>query len=419
MDMRKSGIAVFLCLVFLVAFFGCAKSESKGSSSGNIKIGAIYPLTGPVAAIGQNIRKGIDYAVDEINKKGGINGRQIEIIYGDTEGKPQNGMSVAEKLITQDNVCAILGAYQSAVTEVVSQVAEKYQTPMLTAISTADQLTTRGYQYFFRLAPTNSIFLRSMIEYLVTIDKETSTRIKSISIVADNTLMGQETAKWARYWAAQNNIAVKTEVLYTQGAADLTSEVLTLKNSGADALVADCYISDGILLTKTMAEQGYRPAVMVGKATAFIDPTFIPNTGALSNGISTGLEWSPDLTKGRQVNAGFKAQYNIDMNGHSAESYTAVWILKTAIEKAGSTDRKAIRHALKDTKIEKAFPGGNEIILPYDSISFADVEWQGIQHTNTNTNAIVALAQIQGGVLKTVWPYAYTGNRPIVPAQYK
>jgi branched-chain amino acid transport system substrate-binding protein len=340
-------------------------------------------------------------------------------VYGDSQGDPKIGMSVAEKLITQNNVSTLLGAYQSAVTEVVSQVAERYQTSMLTAISTADQLTTHGYEYFFRLAPTNSIFLRSMIDYLVSIDKDTNTKIKSISIVADNTLMGQETAKWAKHWAAEKGIAVKAEVLYSQGAADLTSEVLTLKSAAADALVADCYISDAILLTKTMAEQGFKPNVMVGKATGFIDPTFIPNTGNLANGISTGQEWGPDLSKGKEVNAGFKARYNIDMNGHSAQSYTATWILKTAIEQAGSTDRKAIRDALKTIKIEKSFPGGNEIILPYDSISFSDVVWQGISHKNTNANAIVALAQIQDGKLVTVWPFEYTSNRPIVPAPFK
>jgi branched-chain amino acid transport system substrate-binding protein len=107
------------------------------------------------------------------------------------------------------------------------------------------------------------------------------------------------------------------------------------------------------------------------------------------------------------------------MNGHSAQAYTAVWILKTAIEKAGSTNRDAIRDALKNTKIEKAFPGGNEIILPYDSISFEDVVWQGISHQNTNAKAIVALAQIQNGKLLTVWPFQYTSNRPLVPAPFK
>jgi len=418
--MKKLGIVLLMFLVIAAVVFGAGQQSGQASSTGSIKIGAIYPLTGPVAAIGQNVKRGIDFAVAEINQKGGINGRQIEMIFGDTEGNPRTGMSVAEKLITQDNVCAILGCYQSAVTEVVSQVAERYQTPMITAISTADQLTTRGYQYFFRLAPTNSIYLRSMIDYLVTIDKETSTKIKSISIVADNTLMGQETAKWAKQWAIGQKIEIKTEILYAQGAADLTSEVLSLKNSGADALVADCYISDAILLTKTMAEQGYRPAVMVGKASAFIDPTFIPNTGALSNGISTAIEWAPDLTKGKEINARFKAQFNIDMNGHSAESYTAVWILKTAIQNAGSTDRNAIRDAMKKIKIDKVFPhGGPEIILPYDSISFDDVVWDGISHTNTNSKAIVALAQIQDGVLRTVWPYEYTERRPIVPAPYR
>lgn len=441
--MFKKSFAFALSLLMLVLFASCGASSSSQSQaavpasaagqSGStasgaggeapsgepVRIGAIYPLTGDVAAIGQNIKKGIEYAVDEINEKGGANGRPLEIVWGDSQGDPKVGMSVAEKLVTQDNVDCLLGAYQSAVTEVASQVAEKYQTPMLTAISTADQLTTHDYKYFFRLAPTNSIFLRSMIEYLVALDETTDATVKTISIVADNTLMGQETAKWARYWAAQHNIEVKEEVLYPKGAADLTSEVLKLKSANADALVADCYISDGILLTKTMAEQGYKPQIMVGKATAFIDPTFIPNTGAIANGISTALEWSPDLTKGKEVNAGFFEKYGINMNGHSAEAYTAVWILKTAVEQAGSSDRTAIRDALANIKIEGSFPNGPEIILPYDKISFESVEWEGIQHTNTNVNATVALAQIQNGELKTVWPFKYTDNKPIVPAEYK
>jgi len=424
-----------LCLI-LAVFAGCGGgTQSAGSSeapsqqstdsgdaaaSGDtLKIGAVYPLTGDVAAIGQNIKRGIDFAVEEINAAGGVNGMQIEIVWGDTQGDPKVGMSVAEKLITSDDVTVLLGCYQSAVTEVVSQVAEKYQVPMLTAISTANQLTTHDYQYFFRLAPTNSIFLRSMIEYLVELDKTADIEIKTISIIADNTLLGQETAQWARYWGEQYGLEVLTEVLYTQGAADLTSEVLTLKSANADALVCDNYISDGILLTKTMAEQDYKPQVMVGKATAYIDPTFIPNTGAISNGISTALEWNPDLTKGLEINAAFKAKYDVDMNGHSAEAYTAVWILKTAIEQAGSLDRGEIREAMANLTIEGSFPNGPEIILPYDTISFDTVEWDGIKHTNTNANAVVAVAQIQDGVLKTVWPFDYTENEVIIPAPFQ
>lgn len=369
-----------------------------------IKIGTLYPLTGDVASIGQNIMKGVEFAVNEINEKGGINGKQIEIVQGDTMGDTKTGMTEAERLVTQENVCAVLGAYQSGVTEVVAQVTEQYQVPLLTAISTADTLTETGYEYFFRLAPTNSMFLRDMIQFLVDETAENEdVDVKSIAVCADNTLLGQETAQWAKYWAEEQGIEYLGEVLYSKGAADLSSEVIQLKDMNPDALVVDNYISDGILLTKTMAEQGYKPSIMIGKATAYIDPSYIPAVGNLCNGIVTAAEFNPG-TKGKEITDAFEKEYGVAMNGHSAESYTAMWVLKTAIENAGSTEREDIKNALADIKIEGTFPGGNEIILPYDTIEFSDVEMNGKEHTNTNAGSTLTILQIQDGAYKTVWP---------------
>ena len=369
-----------------------------------IKIGTLYPLTGDVASIGQNIMKGVEFAVNEINEKGGINGKQIEIVQGDTMGDTKTGMTEAERLVTQENVCAVLGAYQSGVTEVVAQVTEQYQVPLLTAISTADTLTETGYEYFFRLAPTNSMFLRDMIQFLVDETAENEdVDVKSIAVCADNTLLGQETAQWAKYWAEEQGIEYLGEVLYSKGAADLSSEVIQLKDINPDALVVDNYISDGILLTKTMAEQGYKPSIMIGKATAYIDPSYIPAVGNLCNGIVTAAEFNPG-TKGKEITDAFEKEYGVAMNGHSAESYTAMWVLKTAIENAGSTEREDIKNALADIKIEGTFPGGNEIILPYDTIEFSDVEMNGKEHTNTNAGSTLTILQIQDGAYKTVWP---------------
>ena len=369
-----------------------------------IKIGTLYPLTRDVASIGQNIMKGVEFAVNEINEKGGINGKQIEIVQGDTMGDTKTGMTEAERLVTQENVCAVLGAYQSGVTEVVAQVTEQYQVPLLTAISTADTLTETGYEYFFRLAPTNSMFLRDMIQFLVDETAENEdVDVKSIAVCADNTLLGQETAQWAKYWAEEQGIEYLGEVLYSKGAADLSSEVIQLKDMNPDALVVDNYISDGILLTKTMAEQGYKPSIMIGKATAYIDPSYIPAVGNLCNGIVTAAEFNPG-TKGKEITDAFEKEYGVAMNGHSAESYTAMWVLKTAIENAGSTEREDIKNALADIKIEGTFPGGNEIILPYDTIEFSDVEMNGKEHTNTNAGSTLTILQIQDGAYKTVWP---------------
>ncbi|MCL2001644.1 MAG: ABC transporter substrate-binding protein, partial [Planctomycetes bacterium] len=181
----------------------CVVAASLALSGDAIRIGGVYPLTGDVAAIGQNIKRGIDFAVAEINAQGGINGSPIEMVWGDTQGDPKIGMSEAERLITRGNICSLLGAYQSAVTEVVSQIAERYQTPFITAISTANILTTRGYKFFFRLAPTNMTFLKSMMEFVDDYNKKfLGGKLKTVAVCADNTLLGQETLEWAKYWCA-------------------------------------------------------------------------------------------------------------------------------------------------------------------------------------------------------------------------
>lgn len=415
--MKKKLLAGLLAAATTVSMMAAVPVFAEDAET--IKIGTLYPLTGDVAAIGQNIMRGVEFAVNEINENGGVDGKQIEIVQGDSQGDAQTGMTEAERLITQENVCAILGAYQSSVTEVVAQVAEQYQVPLLTAISTADTLTETGYEYFFRLAPTNSMFLRDMIQFLVDASSENEDiKVESIAVCADNTLLGQETAEWAKYFAEEQGIEYLGEVLYSKGAADLSSEVIQLKEMNPDALVVDNYISDGILLTNTMAEQGYKPNIMIGKATAYIDPSYIPAVGERANGIVTASEFNPG-TKGVEISDAFKEEYGVEMNGHSAESYTAVWVLKTAIENAGSAEREDLKNALKDIKIEGSFPGGSEIILPYDTIEFSDIEMNGKQHTNTNGGATLTILQIQDGAYKTVWPFEIADGEIQYPAAYE
>jgi branched-chain amino acid transport system substrate-binding protein len=411
---QLKAICVLVAMVSTIAMLGGCNSSNKGASD-KIVIGAVYPLTGALASTGQNIKKGIDLAVEDINASGGVLGKKLEIVYGDTQGDPKIGMSEMERLITQGKVPALLGAYQSGVTEVVSQVAENNATPLLSAISTADVLTTRGYKYFFRMAPTNMMYLRDMIQYVVDWNAKSHSNLKTVAIVADNTLLGQETDKWGKFWAEKQGLTVVKEVLYARDAADLTSEVLALKSAKPDVLVVDPYVSDAILLVKTMHEQGFKPKIMISKATGVIDPNFVKNLQSQAEGITTAVEWNKGMSKGKDINQKFETKYGISMNGHSAEAYTAVWVLKTAIEQAGEPNRDKIRNALANLKIEKKFPNGPEIMLPYDKISFEPVELAGQKHINQNVNATLGIAQIRDGQYKTVWPFAVAEVQPLVP----
>ena len=122
------------------------------------------------------------------------------------------------------------------------------------------------------------------------------------------------------------------------------------------------------------------------------------------------VEWNPDLTKGREINQRFREIFGVDMNGHSTESYTAIWTLKTAFEQAGTDEGGAVRDALASIDIQGSFPGGPQIILPYDRIRFESYLLDGTWHTNNNVFASVAIAQIQDGEYRIVWPFEYSGQ---------
>lgn len=379
----------------------------------------LIALSGDKAAIGNNIMRGVDFAVDMINAQGGVNGKKIEIVRGDTQGDPKVGRSVAERLVTQDKVHAILGCHQSTITAIAAQVCEQYKIPELTAISTVDNLSSQGLKYFFRMCPTNTDYVEDQYRYLKDLQEQKGVPMKNIAIFADNSNIGQELIRCSRNLASKYGFNIVAEVQYSGGTTDLTSEVLKIRNANPDAVLCESYIADAILFTKTLTEQNARPPVIVAKANGFADPSFIPATPKISNGIASVVEYSADLPKGAEINAKFKEKYGVDMNGHSAESFTAVWILKTAFEQAGTTDGTKVRDALASMHIVDQFPNGPKIILPYNEIKFGDEVIDGVQHSQNNLPAKVAIAQIQNGKWATVWPFDVAASEVQYPAPLK
>lgn len=398
-----------------------ASTEAAPAASGDtIKIGTIYAMSGASAAIGENILRGIDFAVEEINSKGGVNGQMLEVVRGDHAGDPATGRSEAERLITQENVDVIMGCHMSTVTEVVAQVCQQYGIPMITAISTLDRLSDadhKDYTYFFRLCPLNSVYVEDMLKYLKDSSEQTGEEIKTIAIFTDKAAIGQELIRCVELFKDEYGFELVNTVDYTSGASDLSSQVLSLKQSNPDAILCDSYIADAILFVNTLKEQNYKPKMIVAKANGFTDPSFISSLGSAANGVASVVEFNHDMTNGSEINDEFKQEYGVDMNGHSAESYTTVWLFKQAIENAGTTDGDAVRQALQDLTIDGSFEGGRNIILPYSKIDFADeYEIGGETHYRDNTYASVAIAQIQDGEWKTVWPFDFAAADIQYPA---
>lgn len=378
-----------------------------------IRIGVLYSLSGNNAAIGANILRGVDFAVAEINALGGVDGRPIEIVRGDTQGDGETAETEAIRLITQEGAQAILGCHQSTMTEIVALVCQQYEIPMLTAISTVDSITTHENEYFFRLCPMNSLYLENMFMYMREQEEQTGQSAQTVALFVDDSMIGQEAIRCARIYAEEYGMEIVSEITYTQGTADLSTQVEALKAADADVVLAESYASDATLLLETIEALNYDPPILIGKANGFTDPGFLSATQGISEGVTSVVEWNTDMTRGQETNAQFREIFGVDMNGHSAEAYTAIWTLKTAFEQAESDGGEDVKNALIDIDIQGSFPDGPEIILPYDRINFENYQFDGVMHYNNNIYASVAIAQIQDGEYTTVWPFAYTNEKII------
>ena len=189
-----------------------AVSLSTTSQLSPIRIGAVYALSGDSAAIGTNILRGIDYAVQEINKTGGVNGHPLEVVRADTRGDADRAASEAKRLIEEENVKAILGCHQSTATKSVFDVCRQKEIPALTAISTVDSLTEEENDYCFRLCPMNSLYFDEMFRYLSEQKKADGSPVATVAVFADQSLIGQEAIRDVDVIAPQYGMSVVAEI---------------------------------------------------------------------------------------------------------------------------------------------------------------------------------------------------------------
>src|SRR6202041_66369 len=155
-----------------------ARQAAAQGSAADVKIGVIYPFTGSGAQVGVDARVALETAADVINERYEIDlplareaglprlgGAQIQLVYADHQADPQKGRSEAQRLITQENVCAIIGTYQSAVAVTVSQICERYQIPFMSAENSSPSLHRRGLKYFFRPSPHDEMYSAAMFDF--------------------------------------------------------------------------------------------------------------------------------------------------------------------------------------------------------------------------------------------------------------
>jgi len=408
---------VVICLSLFMVFI--LSASLFGQPSQVIKIGAVYPLTGNIASTGLDCKRGAELAVDIINGKYDLNlplakveglpnlgGAKIELVFADTKGEPKNGMSETERLISQEKVVAIIGAYQSSVTKTASQATERLKVPYVCSDSSSPTLTERGFQYFFRVSPHDAIFARDQFQFLKDLEKKTGQKISTIALLYENTEFGSNVGKSATQYAKEFGYKIVADVSYAANATDVTSEVGALIKAKPDVLMHASYITDAILFTKTFKEMNFSPKGLMTFA-GYIEPAYLPAVKSDGNYIIIRSTFALDLAKGKplvgQVNELFKKKYGLDMSENAARSFAAPFVLADAINRAKSTKNDDIVKALLQTDIP-----GNQMIYPWKGIKFDPKTHQNIYARGT-------LVQVLDEKYATVWPFDAAAKEVVWP----
>jgi branched-chain amino acid transport system substrate-binding protein len=369
-----------------------------------IIIGHIHPLSGFLAFDGKELANGIELAVKEINEAGGIKsmgGATLKVLAADSEGKPDVAIREVERLYNEGAV-AISGCYQSSVTLVATQIAEKFKVPFVVSVAVADKVTARGFKYTFRVQPNAEQMASQAVKHLSEIIKSTGAKAKSIAYLHDNTAFGKPLSAHVAKFAPKYGLEVIEDVPYSPRATDVSTEVGKIKAAGADIILDTGYFGDGVRVYKTMKDLRVKAQAIMGCANgAFSHPKFVKELGDITENVMDGnYRANPLSPLTKKAFSNYKKTFGNEMGASTVFSYQAVYVIADAIERAGSADREAIREALTKTHMTKH-------ILPQGPIVFGP--------GGQNINATAAVTQVQGGIIKVVWPNKYAEAKPVFP----
>ena len=377
------------------------------AQTSEVVIGVIYPLSGASAQIGVDAQKAFETAAEIINKNfdfdlplargeglPGLSGAKVRLVFADHQADPQKGRAEAERLITQEKVCAVIGTYQSAVAVTVSQVCERYQIPFMSADNSSPSLHRRGLKFYFRASPHDEMYSKAMFDFFDAMRKK-GVKIDTLSLFHEDTIFGTNSGNAQLKLANERGYKVVSDIKYRANSPSLSAEVQQLKAANADVLMPSSYTTDGILLVKTMGELGYKPPAIVAQDAGFSEKALYDAVGDKLEGVISRGTFSLDLAAKRpmvsKINAMYKEKSGKDFNDYSSRQFMALIVMAEAINRAKSTDGDKIREALVATDLS-----GEQTIMPWKRIKFDDM--------GQNNDADPVLLQYVGGKFVTIFP---------------
>jgi branched-chain amino acid transport system substrate-binding protein len=386
-----------------------------------IAIGAIFPLSGSDASTGRDITVALELAAEIINNQydldmplartegvPNLGGAKVRIIIADSTGDPATGRAEAERLITEEKVVALTGAWHSAVTRPASAVAEESGIPFVNGASTEPALTDRGFTWFFRTTPHDRTFSEAMLRFAKEVNETNKLNLRTVMIVSVDNEWGVSAVEAEERFANEMGFAQVETLFYSSDSDDVSSEALRVTERNPDVIIHNSYTTDAILFTQEYKRLNWFPKLFLAQDAGFETAEFSQTMGRdadfiVSRSAWAGLDNTQPLVD--QVNELYKTRHpeGADMDGQTAREFTAFLVVADAINRAGSTKPEKIRQALA----EADWPA-ESLVTGWDGVNF--------DATGQNSKATPAMLQRQDGRWRTVWPSEIAPVKAHVPA---
>lgn len=361
-----------------------------------ISIGVVMPTTGREAKPGQYQKEGIELAIKQINDKGGLQVKgkkyQIKDIFYDDGSDSAKSASLAERVMSSDNVTAVIGGYSTALGEAESVMPDRYQTPWITPGAAATSIFSKGYKYIFGtlspvvlLGSTTAEFLGSLV------DQGKLKKGLKIALVVENTDHGVDYVNGVQQWIAKHPgyFTVVLNEKFELGGTDFSGLLQKVKTSRADIFLADAHLQDYITMQRQYLQAGlHHQVVSYGARGPELNARQALGEG--TNYIYAGIWWSDKLPypQAQQFINDYKQMYNRPPDSwYAATAYEAMRILAQAITAAGSTDKSKIRDALAKAELKKSILPGE--VLKFGANGQADYPFVIVQNKPDNKVDIV------------------------------
>lgn len=359
-----------------VLAFGNVSAQTPDS----LKIGIIAPMSGANARYGAFANKGAALAAKEINDAGGVLGKKIELVSGDSQCVPAEGVAATQRMISLDKTPIIIGDVCSSVTLAMQPMVEESKVLLVNAASSNPDITYKsgvgGFKWTFRNYSTDEVRAATVLEYSVK-----TKGFKKFAVLSVDSDYGRGAIKFTkRYLPKYEGAEILSEDYYKDSETDFRSVLSKIRRSGAQAIVLYGQADTTPIIARQMLELGLAGKVALVGNGEFNTKDTIAAAPKVMNGAVEAAAWLPEvpIAKSLKFVEDYKKAYGGEMpNNHAFTHYDTVQLIAAAARQAKSTKADDVRNALTTIKYDGAmgqvtFDDHNQAVMPMALIEITD-----------------------------------------------